>query len=185
MTKPLTPLSLCLTLSITTVLSLLCATSCFEQNTSYQSSTTSEVKETVTETGRFLRNTTYIYNEYLMPTLTDYSYTPPQSYRLNSIEIAIKNDVAVVTTDVTITHKIISAEYYTITDKYSEDKKLAILKTNKGEIRLAETHTWAGAKYYCWVQYGDYEADQGGYSCILPNSYLPGFVNRIRNNMKK
>lgn len=87
----------------------------------------------------FLKNTTYIYSDNrecgVGATLVDSSYTPPQKYSFNEITVQIKGNTAI--TGIGrynyVTHKILSAEYYKI-----GCRPLAILHTNKGEIRIAK-----------------------------------------------
>lgn len=87
----------------------------------------------------FLKNTTYIYSDYrgcgTGATLIDSSYTPPQKYSFNEITVQIKGNTAITGVGKYnyVTHKILSAEYYEI-----GCRPLAILHTNKGEIRIAK-----------------------------------------------
>ena len=103
----------------------------------------------------FLKNTIYIYNDNGI-IFTDYNYTPPQKYTLRKVTVQIKNNIAIVVTDCEIRHKILSAEYYKF-----DDTKLAILKTNKGEIRIAEVNTTFDVNYYFDIKYGNFRAETG------------------------
>lgn len=126
----------------------------------------------------FLKNTIYIYNDNVSKaSLTDYNYTPPQKCWLREITIQIKNNIAIVGTDCKIRHKILSAEYYKV-----DGIKLAILQTDKGEIRIAEVNTTLGIKYYFDIKYENFRASTGigAIYCELPKKkHTP-----IKNNMK-
>ena len=114
----------------------------------------------------FLKNTIYIYNDNVSKaSLTDYNYTPPQKCWLKEITVQIKNNIAIVGTDCKIRHKILSAEYYKV-----DGIKLAILQTDKGEIRIAEVNTTLGIKYYFDIKYENFRASTGigAIYCELP-----------------
>lgn len=127
----------------------------------------------VFEIPSFLKNTTYIYNNRIdgRPVLIDLSYTPRQEFKLNNIQIKIKDNLAIVKTDEVIIHKIYSAIFYSISDETYNSRKLAILKTDRGEIRLAEE----GISYSCTIKYGNYIAYSGflsaEHNCRLPSEY--------------
>ena len=92
----------------------------------------------------FLRDgITYICKDEIMkPYLVDYNYSPPQKYEIDQITAKKQGNKIIVGTDCYITHKILSGTYWNIEkmgDSYSFPKtKLAILKTDKGEVRIAE-----------------------------------------------
>ncbi len=85
----------------------------------------------------FLANTTYFYCNYgrgTGATLIDSTFTPPVKASFNSIAVQIKGNTAITGIGYDcVTHKILSAEYYEI----GCCRLLAILHTNKGEIRIA------------------------------------------------
>ena len=115
----------------------------------------------------FLKNTTYIYSnsqEYgNKATITDSNYTPPQKYELKRVTVELKGNIAIVGTDCYITHKILSAEYYKFSD--FGDKELAILYTNKGEIRIAKVNEGNEGlieQYPISIKYGNYFVETPG-----------------------
>lgn len=125
----------------------------------------------------FLKNTIYIYNDRVSKaSLTDYDYTPPQEYWLKEITVQIKDNVAIVGTDCKIRHKILSAEYYGF-----GGIKLAILNTNKGEIRIAENDGTLDTSYHFEIKYGNFKAETGFSSlyCRLPEEQFSNIKNNI------
>ncbi|WP_320908328.1 MULTISPECIES: hypothetical protein [Bacteroides] len=125
----------------------------------------------------FLKNTIYIYNDNVSKAkLIDYDYTPPQEYWLKEITIQIKNNIAIVCTDCELRHKILSAEYYGF-----GTTKLAILKTNKGEIRIAKNDGTLDISYHFEIKYGNFKAETGFSSlyCRLPEEQLSNMKNNI------
>ena len=106
----------------------------------------------------FLKNTIYIYSNPQRygnnATITDNNYTPPQKYELERVTVELKGNTAIVGTDFYITHKILSAEYYKLSN-YG-DKELAILHTNKGEIRIAKINDGLSEQYPISIKYGNY-----------------------------
>lgn len=107
----------------------------------------------------FIKHTIYIYNEDSnKPRIIDYNYTPPQEHSLDEITIQIKENIAIVKTDVKICHRILSIKYYGFGDVLTPTK-LAILNTDKGIIRISETKDMLGKiNYNCNVKYGNFEA---------------------------
>lgn len=88
--------------------------------------------------------------------LIDYNYYPPQVKQLNSITVNLQGNKATVGTDCYITHTIQAAEYWNFEiSKGYISKKLAVLKTDKGEIRIAEGSLFEVA---IEVKYGNYKA---------------------------
>ena len=86
--------------------------------------------------------------------IRDYNYFPPQEYELSQMAIKIQCETAMVTTDVRVAHTILAKEYWKIedmNDPYSPSAKLAILKTDKGEIRIAEVKPIVGNKYCVFI----------------------------------
>ncbi len=86
--------------------------------------------------------------------MRDYNYFPPQEYELSQMAIKIQCETAMVTTDVRVAHTILAKEYWKIedmNDPYSPSAKLAILKTDKGEIRIAEVKPIVGNKYCVFI----------------------------------
>lgn len=86
--------------------------------------------------------------------MRDCNYFPPQEYELSQMTIKIHCKTAMVTTDIRVAHTILAKEYWKIenvNDPYSPSVKLAILKTNKGEIRIAEVKPITGNKYCVFI----------------------------------
>lgn len=107
----------------------------------------------------FIKHTIYVYNEDCnKPRIIDYSYTPPQKHSLNEITIQIKDNMAIVKTDIKMYHRILSVNYYGFGDILTPTK-LAILNTDKGIIRISETKDMLGkSNYNCNIRYGNFEA---------------------------
>lgn len=116
-------------------------------------------KDTAFVISSFLKNgITYIDKENIK--LIDYNYYPPQEKNLSSLTVTLKGDKAIVGTDCHITHTVQSEEYW----KFESDfytKKIAVLKTDRGEIRIAEvtsTEIPFGVPCAIEVRYGNYWA---------------------------
>lgn len=116
-------------------------------------------KDTAFVISSFLKNgITYIDKENIK--LIDYNYYPPQEQNLSSLTVTLKGDKAIVGTDCHITHTVQSEEYW----KFESDfytKKIAVLKTDRGEIRIAEvssTEIPFGVPCAIEVRYGNYWA---------------------------
>lgn len=124
----------------------------------------------------FLRDgITYICKDEIMkPYLVDYNYSPPQKYEIDQITAKKQGNKIIVGTDCYITHKILSGTYWSIEkmgDSYSFPKtKLAILKTDKGEVRIAEVDGVLEDFCVLEVKYDNYEASTGigAIYCELP-----------------
>ena len=118
---------------------------------------------------------TYICKDEIMkPCLVDYNYSPPQKYEIDQITAKKQGNKIIVGTDCYITHKILSGTYWSIEkmgDSYSFPKtKLAILKTDKGEVRIAEVDGVLEDFCVLEVKYDNYEASTGigAIYCELP-----------------
>lgn len=118
---------------------------------------------------------TYICKDEIMkPYLVDYNYSPPQKYEIDQITAKKQGNKIIVGTDCYITHKILSGTYWSIEkmgDSYSFPKtKLAILKTDKGEVRIAEVDGVLEDFCVLEVKYDNYEASTGigAIYCELP-----------------
>lgn len=124
---------------------LLCLMGCTLQSNKQNENQEDVVeKDTAYMIEPFLRDgITYICKDEIMkPYLVDYNYSPPQKYEIDQITAKKQGNKIIVGTDCYITHKILSGTYWSIEkmgDSYSFPKtKLAILKTDKGEVRIAE-----------------------------------------------
>ena len=134
-------------------------------NSSENTNTIESVKEdSVAIAEPFLKNTIYIFNDRRFPSeLEDLSYTPSQHYGLDRITIEIKDNIAIVCTDVKIIHKIKSVKYYNIFSANGNSHSLAILKTDKGEIRISSNPS-------CIILYSHFIASTSiSFFCHLPN----------------
>lgn len=116
-------------------------------------------KDTAFVISSFLKNgVTYIDKESIK--LVDFNYYPPQEKNLSSLTVTLKGDKAIVGTDCHITHTVQSEEYW----KFESDfftNKIAVLKTDRGEIRIAEvssTKIPLGVLCAIEVRYGNYWA---------------------------
>lgn len=110
----------------------------------------------------FLRDgITYIYNDpTVKPMLTDYSYYPPQMYELNQITAKVQGNKVIVETDNCITHTIKSRTFWRIEEQEYPffRTNLAILETDKGEIRIAEVEGVLENFCVLEITYGNYKA---------------------------
>lgn len=109
---------------------------------------------------------TYICKDEIMkPYLVDYNYSPPQKYEIDQITAKKQGNKIIVGTDCYITHKILSGRYWSIEkmgDSYSLPKtKLAILKTDKGEVRIAEVDGVLEDFCVLEIKYDNYKASTG------------------------
>ena len=125
---------------------------------------------------------TYICKDKIMkPYLVDYNYSPPQKYKLDQITAKKQDNKIIVGTDCYNTHTILSSTYWkieTIGSSHSFPKtKLAILKTDKGEVRIAEVDGVLEDFCVLEIKYGNYEASTGYPSNYyrLPQEMLPKY----------
>lgn len=135
------------------------------------------VKDTAFVISPFLRDgITYIDGIY-GTTLIDNNYYPPQKYDLKNVKVTIKGNKTIVETDCKITHTIQSATYWQII-KYGSTiskVKLAILKTDKGEVRIAEIDGIMDDSCAIGVKYGNYTVMslESMLYCKLPSEKIP------------
>ena len=123
---------------------------------------------------------TYICKDKIIKSyLVDYNYSPPQEFELNQVTAKIKGNTVIVGTDCYITHTIQSGTYWKIEklgNTYSSPQtKLAILKTDKGEIRIAEVEGVLTDFCVLEIKYGNYKTSPG-YPCSyyrLPQEMFP------------
>ena len=101
----------------------------------------------------------------MKPYLVDYNYSPPQKYEIDQITAKKQGNKIIVGTDCYITHKKLSGRYWSIEkmgDSYSLPKtKLAILKTDKGEVRIAEVDGVLEDFCVLEIKYDNYKASTG------------------------
>jgi hypothetical protein len=156
---------------------LLCLMGCTLQSNKQNENQEDVVeKDTAYMIEPFLRDgITYICKDEIMkPYLVDYNYSPPQKYEIDQITAKKQGNKIIVGTDCYITHKILSGTYWSIEkmgDSYSFPKtKLAILKTDKGEVRIAEVDGVLEDFCVLEVKYDNYEASTGigAIYCELP-----------------
>lgn len=126
---------------------------------------------------------TYICKDPIMKSyLIDYSYSPPQKYELNQITAKVQGNKVIVKTDDYSTHTIKSGTFWRIEEQgnpYSFPRtNLAILETDKGEIRIAEVDGVLEDFCVLEIMYGNYKASSG-YSliyCKLPQESNPKYA---------
>ncbi len=149
-----------------------CITGCVFQSKQEENQKNILERDTAYMIEPFLRDgITYICKDEMMRAhLVDYNYSPPQKYKLNQITAKKQGNKVVVGTDCIITHTILSSEYWeieNIKDPYSSPKtKLAILRTDKGEVRIAEVDAMFEDFCVLDIKYDNYEA-----STEYPSSY--------------
>lgn len=159
-----------------------CMVGCTSQNNKRNENREDIVdKDTAYAIEPFLRDgITYICKDPIMKSyLIDYSYSPPQKHELNQITAQIQGDKVIVGTDCYITHTIKSGSFWKIEkrrDTYSFPQiKLAILETDRGEVRIAEVDGVLEDFCVLEIKYGDFEASTGYPSnyCKLPQERIP------------
>ncbi|MDR2586082.1 MAG: hypothetical protein LBC84_07700 [Prevotellaceae bacterium] len=154
-----------------------CLFGCFQQNNHNAEVVYNNFvrQDTAILISSFLQNTTYIYKgnysnsvgKYIeKPTLIDLNYTPPQKYTLDNIQIKINGNTAIVQTNRTITHRILSTCYYEVKISYGI-YNVAVLKTNRGEINLLEYNEFPNKRYGCVVRYDNFHASSSVFDDAL------------------
>lgn len=138
-------------------------------------------KDTAYVINPFLRNgITYICNDPIWGSyLIDYNYSPPQKYELKQITAKVQGNKVIVGTDNYITHTIKSGTYWRIEEQGNLNSfhktNLAILKTDKGEVRIAEVD--GVTKNFCVLEiiYGNFKAStiNSFIYCKLPQERIP------------
>lgn len=126
---------------------------------------------------------TYICKDPIMKSyLIDYSYSPPQKYELNQITAKVQGNKVIVKTDDYSTHTIKSGTFWRIEEQgnpYSFPRtNLAILETDKGEIRIAEVDGVLEDFCVLEIMYGNYKAssDYSLIYCKLPQESNPKYA---------
>lgn len=141
-------------------------------------------KDTAYVIKSFLREgITYICKDPIMKSyLIDYSYSPPQKYELNQITAKIQGNKVVVGTDNYTTHTIKSGTFWRIEEQgntpSSSRTNLAILETDKGEVRIAEVDGVLEDFCVLDIIYGHYKASTN-YSliyCWLPQERISQYA---------
>ena len=116
-------------------------------------------KDTAFVISSFLKTgITYIDKENIK--LIDSNYYPSQEKNLSSLTVTLKGNKAIVGTDCHITHTVQSEEYWEFESDFFTNK-IAVLKTDRGEIRIAEVSSTKipfGVPCAIEVRYGNYWA---------------------------